>query len=754
MPCQTCLSHCTVRAAPPERGVVASVLGLPAVDCTPPCASALACRYLRALARATVAALLLLIVFAGAARGDTLLRRGGGGELMLCGATGADFQSALMQHSTVHFAISGMLAQVTLEQTFRHTGDDWAEAVYSFPLPDRAAVRRLEVAIGERRIIGRVRERAAAAETYREAVVAGKKATLVEQQRPNLFTSRVANIAPGEVVRVTLEYVQPLEYVSGAFSLRFPMALTPRYIPGVPRQREHDTGHVARGPGSDAPSVASGSLPDAEAITPPQRPGAGVVGSPLVNPIEITATLDAGMPLASIESASHPITLSSSHGVYSVELPSGAVEMDRDFVLRWVPLVGAEPGVAAFGETVGEADYSLLMLMPPQPDIRSSQQPTGELPRELIFVIDTSGSMGGHSIRQARAALDLALRRLHPRDRFNIIAFDDTVTALHRAPVAASGHHVAMAREFVRHLDAGGGTEMSPALRRAMPSPAAPDTPARLRQIVFITDGAVGNEQALYRQIEQGLGDARLFTVGIGSAPNGWFMRKAAQFGRGTYTLIGNLDEVADKMTALFTRIGAPVVTDIQLQWPAGVSVEVWPQRVRDLYAGEPLVIAARITPGGVSPVQVTVTGHSGGRAWSSRVDLLPGATLGGHVGVASLWARRKIEALVDLERAGVPGEEVRRRVLPVALEHQLLSPYTSFVAVEERRSRPADEPWTARKVAGTLPIGMPVHAIGYPATATTGPARLYFGLLLLFLALMTHVLRQPEADHESRDRG
>ncbi|MDX1735995.1 MAG: VIT domain-containing protein, partial [Halioglobus sp.] len=460
--------------------------------------------------------LLLLASSPGRAEQGAAVEPGGleAGHLLLQAEHSGGYQPALLHDSKVHFEISGMIARVELTQTFRNPTAGFVEGVYAFPLPEDAAVRHMEMLIGERRIVGRIREKHEAKKLYQEARRAGKKASLVEQQRPNLFTNRVANIPPGEQVVVRLEYVQAIAYDAGRFSLRFPMTITPRYMPGNP---------LATVAGEDAPQVLAldayqgwarptDQVPDAHAISPLLHPAAGSDAQP-VNPIEISARLDMGMPLAAVTSPYHDIALSRSAGVYSIELARGVSEMDRDFQLQWQPVAGAEPQAALFTEKVGEHWYGLLMMVPP-----SRKAASAALPREVTFVIDTSGSMGGVSIEQARASLITALGRLGPSDRFNVIAFSSRHRALYRSAVPATRHYVQRAKEFVRQLQASGGTEMMPALRAALATGTvddASDGGGALKQVVFITDGAVGNEQALFADIEARLGDTRLFTVGI-----------------------------------------------------------------------------------------------------------------------------------------------------------------------------------------------------------------------------------------------
>ena len=670
-----------------------------------------------------------------------------GGYLLLQGQGGGRYVPALVHASKVHFRISGMVATVQVEQTFSNNTEAYMEGVYAFPLPDSAAVHSLEMLIGERRIVGQIRERAQAKQVYQAARKAGKKASLVEQQRPNLFTNRVANIAPGEEVTVRMEYVQAVAFSADAFSLRFPMTITPRYMPGAPigQVGTLEEGGVLVADPYHGWAVPTDQVPDAGAISPRLDPRVGNDHQP-INPIQITALLDMGMPLATVESPYHDIALSRRAGVYSISLVNGVSEMDRDFVLNWKPVSGATPQAALFTEKVGEDYFGLLMVVPP-----AAERRTSTMPREVVFVVDTSGSMGGVSMEQARASLRLALQQLRPQDRFNIIEFNSHHRALYRTAMPADRHHLQQAQEFVRLLDASGGTEMLPALHAAL-KPTGPADVLReqvaLRQVIFITDGAVGNETALFETLSSQLGSSRLFTVGIGSAPNSWFMRKAAEFGRGSHTHIGDLREVGQKMAALFEQLAHPAAVNLQVKWP--VAAEAWPQRIPDLYQGEPLSLAANF---GATPPsgELLVSGEINGEHWQKQVQFAAApdtAAAAARSGIGSIWARRKIAGLLDQKISGRDEASVRAQVLPLALSHQLLSPYTSFVAVEELVSRPAADGLDSKPVANTRPRGQSDQSFAYPRTATTGPAKAWFGLLALFMALLLRILRQTEVDH------
>ena len=625
------------------------------------------------------------------------------------------YTTASALNTAVDIRVSGLVARVSVRQEFRNEGAEWVEGVYVFPLPDKAAVDRMRLHIGDRFIEGEIREKEQARKEYEQAKQSGKKTSLVQQQRANLFTTSVANVAPGERVVVEIEYLEDLRYEDGRFSIRFPMTLTPRYIPGQALPDRQGNGWSA-----DTDDVSDASL-----ITPPQ------VTASRHHKISLTADINAGMPLEIIASRYHPVTVTESNGHYRAELTNAKTRMDHDFELVWQPVPSARPRAMVFTETIDEQPYHLLMVMPPDQD----EAPPVRMPRELIFVVDTSGSMHGVSMSQAKRALDLAIKALQPGDLFNVIQFDSYTSALFPHTRLANGPNVANASNYVQSLQADGGTEMRPALKLALSS-RAPET--HLRQIVFITDGSVGYEDEMFSMIEQGLGDARLFTVGIGSAPNSWFMRKAAEAGRGSYTTISALHEVREKMDALFRKLESPQVTDIDVQWPGGVIVDAYPSTVPDLYLGEPVVVRARASSALLPGQGVRVTGNSISGAWRADLQL---DTAVNSTGVAALWARARIGELMAMERRGGTPDEMRASILETALTHHLVSKYTSLIAVDKTPVRPAGDPLASEQVPNLLPYGQSTNAIfGFPATATGAPALRIMGaawLLAAFLLLL-----------------
>lgn len=632
------------------------------------------------------------------------------GSLLMRMAEG--YETATLLNTSVNIDVNGLVARVSVMQEFQNEGNEWVEGVYVFPLPDDAAVDHMRLYVGERFIEGEIREKAQARKEYEQAKQQGKKTSLVEQQRANLFTTSVANIAPGETVVVEIEYLEIIRYADGTFSLRFPMTLTPRYIPGTAVQDRQGSGWS---PDTDL-------VDDASLITPP------MVGSSRGHQVSLQARINAGVPLEIIASRYHPVNVGESTGHYTVSLAGGRVKMDHDFELLWRPVPSAAPRGMVFTETKDGEPYYLLMVMPPD----SGEALTARVPREMIFVVDTSGSMHGVSIEQARKALLRAIDGLQPGDRFNVIEFNSHANALFNDSVLADGSNLATARNFVTRLQANGGTEMRAALQRALRTP---PSEAYLRQVIFITDGAVGNEEGLFELIAAKLDGARLFTVGIGSAPNSWFMRKAAETGRGTFTTISALHEVAEKMDRLFRKLEHPQVTDIDLQWPGGTVVETYPSVVPDLYLGEPVAVRVKASGQFRPGERVRVTGNSVAGAWSTELPLAADTP---SAGVAALWARARIAELLDRERRGADPGETRDEIVKTALTHHLVSKHTSLVAVDKTPVRLAGDPLQKDQVPNLVAHGQSSRAIfGFPATATDGPALRKSGLLTLLAAML-----------------
>lgn len=573
--------------------------------------------------------------------------------------------------------VRGVIARGLVRQRFENTTDRCVEAVYVFPLADDATVDKMRLKVGVRTIDGRIKERAEATRVYEEAKSQGRRASLLEQHRPNLFTVSVASMAAGETAEIEIEYQQVVTYEEGKFSLRVPLTIAPRYTP---------SGHSS---------------------LPPMRHAAPRAER---NPVAMHVDLDAGIALASVTSPTHEIEPAPLSG-RRVEVKK-TMASDRDFIIEWLPQLGALPKSAEFSETVGNERYTLLMLYPP--DV--AQHPRAVLPRETIFIIDTSGSMAGESLEQAKKALLTALRRVRPTDRFNVIEFNADARMLFPESQIADRANVNAALEWVDALQSDGGTEMLGALRLALPANARAQTSEDVRQVIFITDGQVENEPQVFAYIRENLGASRLFTIGIGNAPNTFFMRSAARAGRGTFTQIGDVREVDAAMSAVFRKLESPVLTDIVVEHGGAR------QSVRDLYAGEPLVVALKSK---APSARIAASG------WNETLSLTSGES---HPGVAKLWARQQIDIARDSVFTGANADDVRREIVTLALAHGIVTEHTSLVAVDTTPAHVDPQSCTSELIPINAPEGWGGGGV-LPQGGTNATLWIAVGCVLLAVA-------------------
>ncbi|MFT7558801.1 MAG: Ca-activated chloride channel family protein [Flavobacteriales bacterium] len=671
--------------------------------------------------------------------------------------------SATHLNSSAQVEINGMLAHIELSQRFKNTSSQWQQAEYVFPLPEDAAVHAMEMHIGERVIIGEIHEKEKAAKIYQQALKAGKKAALTEQKRANIFKQSIANIAPGEEIEIRIQYQHPVKYDMGVFSWRIPTTITPRYQPlqaNDIRQRFSQNQNM-----SVDDDVNPDFNPDTRPATKPDRMSVQTPVSDTHNAshnFELNIHLNSGLPLASIQSPYHTISIDKRQDEHWITLVKQQEKMNRDFVLRWSPVMGQAPQAAIFSEIKNDQHYAMLMLIPPMSVTDSaSTGASGTKPsatntsatnsaavaqhvnterysqqganRDIIYVIDTSGSMAGESIEQARKSLRLALTRLKPGDRFNIIEFNSKHFSVFSHLKDANRKNIEHAKTWVDGLKARGGTEMLSALKASLTG----FDNGQLEQIVFITDGAIANESQLFSNIHQDLGDKRLFTVGIGAAPNSYFMRKAAQFGRGTHTHIAKLEEIPEKMDALFLKLESTVANHIRIDW--GSESAQYPQNIGDLYLGEPLLVTAQFT---TSPREIHIEGYTDGKAWKQTIDFKPKSQ---STGLSRIWARAKIESLEDKKIAGMDADEAREKIITVALEHQLLSAYTSFVAVDKSPSRNISDALLNDTIPQQRAKGSKAAKVHYPKTATTAQISGWLGCFVFILSIFIWRMRDEE---------
>lgn len=638
------------------------------------------------------------------------------GALMMRARGGDQVVEAVRLGTDIDMTVSGLTVRTRVTQAFRNDSRHWVEAVYVYPLPNDGGVDSLKMVVGGKVIVGEIRKKAEAQAIYQAAKAQGQKAALVEQGRPNLFTNAIANVGPGETVLVQIEYQAPVAVSGGDYSLRAPLVVAPRYT-----------------------SPGAAAAPDARAPRVDPR----VRGR--INPVTITVHLRAGFALADVSSTSHAVNVADVRGGKRITLAARDTPADRDFVLTWRARAASAPALGLFHEKVAGGHYVLAQVTPP-----IARRTTTPSPRDIVFVIDNSGSMGGESMQQAKASLAYGLARLKPGDRFNVVRFDDSLTVLFPEVVAADAAHVAKAQRFVAGLDAEGGTEMIPAMAAALKDDRAGDT-GRLRQVVFLTDGAIGDEQGLFDTITALRGRSRVFMVGIGSAPNTYLMSRAAELGRGTFTHIGSTDAVEEEMRRLFEKLENPVATNLVATFE-GTDADLAPAVLPDLYLDEPITVAARVA---AMQGDLVIRGVIDGRPWETRMALTDAEA---GTGISKLWARRKIaDAEVARSLAQISEDEADARVLKLGLDHQLVTSQTSLVAVDKTPSRPAGTPLTRADLPLNLPAGwdfdtlfgarphaadgqadadaeLEVAGLDLPQTATDGPMLVTLGLGLLTL--------------------
>ena len=618
-----------------------------------------------------LAAVSLLVLIPAVAHRAAADKPPGEGVLVAVDARGRTLGPCPLEHTDVDIAVAGDLVTAHVTQRFRNPFAHRIEAVYAFPLPQHAAVHGFRMAIGARTIEGVLEKREEARRDYDKARERGEAAALLDQERPNLFTQAVANIEPGGAIAVTLDYLDVLPYAHGAYHLAFPLTIGPRYL------------------GAD--------VTDGDRLSPPFDLGPAPADRP-ARDVAIRVTVDTGVPLQAVASPSHDIVVeraAAAAGHAIIALAPGDTLPNRDFLLDLaVAPVTVAAGVVAHTERPGEG-YLKLVLVPT--DAPADEDVT---PKEVIFVLDTSGSMYGQPMELSKAVMRRALTHLHPRDTFAVLRYNDAASALSPAPLANTPANVSRALAAVDRLEGEGGTDALGGVRAAF---AYPHEDGRLRVVVFMTDGFIGNEAQIFAEIGKHIGQSRLFAVGIGSSVNRYLIDGMAAAGRGAEVVITPRDRTDDLADRIFAMIDRPYLTDVAVDWNGLDVSEPSRDPLPDLFAGQPVSIFARYRTGGHATVRVT--GKVGGRPWAQAIDVDLPASEPAHAAIATLWARQTIERLQA--EAEVRGGSLEGRITELALAYTLVTPYTSFVAVEHRADAPGTPPSESVPVASELPEGV-----------------------------------------------
>lgn len=601
-----------------------------------------------------------------------------------------------LKYTSVYAEISGFLAQVEVKQHFHNSHNEKIEAVYVFPLPENSAVNEMVMVVGKRNIYGEIHKRQVARLIYEQARAEGKRTALLEQERPNIFTQSVANIQPGEEIVITIRYVQALKYDRGIYRYVFPMVVGPRFIPGG-RTGKQGTGWA---PDTD-------KVPDASRITPPVLKPGRRSG----HDISLTVNLDAGLPISDLHSKSHDVeVIEEGTGKASVGITPQDSIPNKDFVLEY-RVAEDKPRSAYLTHYSQYGGYLLLMIQPGLESVTENIEP-----KEIFFVVDCSGSMRGYPIAKVKEAMYHCIQGISPDDTFQIIRFSSRASAFSPKPVPATRLHKEEALDYIQALSGSGGTMMIEGIKACLDYPR---TPERQRIVFFMTDGFIGNDNEILAAVKEKVGNARLFSFGVGSSPNRSLLERMAELGRGTAQYIRQDQPAQPVITDMLSRISQPFLTDVEINW-AGLDVtDVYPDPIPDLFSAQPLILFARYERPGEGVV--TLQGEMDGVPYWEEVRLALPDWNPDNGSLASVWAREKIKHLM-LEQVAGRVASIEEQVTNLALDYNLMSQYTSFVAVDE--IIPAGSSTTLPKTIA-IPVPMPE---GVSFTGVFGPPSLYPG--------------------------
>ena len=579
-----------------------------------------------------------------------------------------------LKHTDVKWQISGYIATVDVTQQFHNPYDEKIEAVYVFPLPQNAAINEFIMTIGERRIRGIIRERKEAEEIYRQARSQGYVASLLTQERPNIFTQKVANIEPGNEIDINIKYFNTLAYVDGWYEFVFPMVVGPRFNP--PGYTD-GVGAVARGKAG-----ISGQKTEVQYLKPNERSG---------HDISLAVDIDAGVKIEKVTCSNHVITKSAaSPEKLAVKLSSLDSIPNKDFVLRY-KVAGRTVKSALVTHRDERGGFFTLMLYPPD-----NLSYLKRAPMEMIFVLDCSGSMSGKPIAKAKQAITRALKKLQPGDTFQVIRFSNNASQLGPNPVPATPENIREGLAYVESLNGGGGTMMIEGIKAALDF--AHD-PQRFRLVSFMTDGYIGNETEILAAINQRLGASRIFSFGVGSSVNRYLLDRMAKLGKGAVAYIGLDDSAGEVVDEFYDCISHPALADVTIDWGDMQVTDMFPTRIPDLFVGRPVILTGRFK--GTSSTTIHVKGKVGDMTQDIAIaaDLEDSAAT--HAGIACVWARKKIETLGS-QAAYDTNPDLPGEIKQVALEYGLMSAYTAFIAVDSSRKTSGDHGMT---VAVPVPV-------------------------------------------------
>jgi Ca-activated chloride channel family protein len=570
-----------------------------------------------------------------------------------------------LENTEAVITVDGSIQLVTVRQEYGNPYSHPIEAVYVFPLPESGAVYSMDMEIGDRTIQGEIKERQEAQRIYDDAISQGRTAALLEQERPNIFTQTVGNILPGDNIIIEIKYAAPVGYNDGTWEVVYPMVVGPRFNPD--------------------------GVSDADRITPEIVPE----GTRSGYDIQLSLTLNPGLPIREFESQNHAVSTEiRNDDKLFVQLSREHEIPNRDFVFTY-RTAGDDIGAGVVSHNGDLGGHFMLML---EPD--AEVDPGDIAPKEIFFVVDNSGSMSGQPMEVAKETVRQFVRGMNPDDSFQIMKFSETASSMSRAPLKNTSANVARGISYIDSMSGMGGTMMIEGVRACV---GYPEDPERMRYIIFLTDGYIGNEAEILSELRTTLGEhTRLFSIGVGSSTNRYLIEGLAEEGRGYATYIGLDQDPKSAVEDIFNKINNPYLVDIEIDWGNLDVTEVYPREIRDLYDGEPLVVTGRYGESGRD--EITITGTLNGRSWERTMNVRL-VSSGGTEAADRLWARRKIHHLnrlvLDSGFRGKPSDGLIEQIIGVSLDYSVLCEQTAFVAVD-----------SYVRADGLLPetIGIPVN--------------------------------------------
>ncbi|NEO32560.1 MAG: protein kinase [Symploca sp. SIO3C6] len=595
-------------------------------------------------------------------------------------ADNGELQNFPLQHTAVSAKISGNISRVEVRQTFANPSNNPIEAVYEFPLPDEAAVDDMEIRIGDRIIRGMIKKREQAQKIYEQAKKEGKTAGLLEQEKANIFTQSLANIQPREKVDVIIRYTNSLKFEGGDYEFAFPMVVGPRYTSGnafKPSVGEQLLGGVAYASHHNLTTL------------PATRSG---------HDIDVSVEIDAGVPISEVNSPSHSVAIQAASSTVKVQLAKEDAIPNQDLILRY-RVADASTQATVLTQSAQRGGHFATYLIPAL-DYQSNEI----VPKDVVFLIDTSGSQSGAPIEQSQELMRQFINGLNPNDSFTIIDFSNRTTQLSPKPLANTPANRRKAIAYVNRLSANGGTELMNGIDTVLDFPAAPA--GRLRSIVLLTDGLIGNDEQIIAKIQKELKPGnRLYSFGVGTSSNRFLINRLAELGRGTAEILAPNESAEEVAAEFFREINNPVLTNIEVSWiGSGKEAEIYPLKAPDLFANQPLVLFGRKQDR--SNGKLRISGIAAGGKRYEKILNVNFDQVSGNGAIAQLWGRARIKDLMN-QMYGYENPDAVKAVTDVALAYNLLSKYTAFVAVSDQGEIESDNT-EAKSEDKKYPVAVP----------------------------------------------